>query len=339
MLKKMNIFFIIILLIALTGCTPDSTADVGRLNMNEELVNSARIIQDTSEGSILVDSTYYSIDKAVISTTSGKKITAKDLQPGSLINLKTTGFIMASFPGQGEATSVITYDDQRSQEISEAVRYILKHQPMGDIISPSLQKITDDKLIIHFFEWTTNGKKYEATLNLKNKDLKVVEIKNEFAEKLKKEQEAILKNKKDFMYTGYITKVLPNGFRINSVDFTFDKSITFKNQKGASLTLENFLVGDFVTAYHANLSTETFPYKGTLYQLEQLMTKSPSTEWVKSLTESGQFIEPVIMDTWQEQDGTKTVKIIDIKKNRKLLYIVNYNHKTGKQTVKEIPNK
>lgn len=307
--------------------------------MNEELVNSARIIQDTSENRILVDSTYYSIDKAVIGTTSGKKITAKDFQPGSLINLKTTGEIKTSFPGQGEATRVILYDDKRSQEISEAVGYILEHQPMGKIISPSLQKITDDKLIIHFFEWTINGKKYEATLNLKNKDLEVIEIKNEFAEKLKEEQEKVLSSKKDFMYTGYITKVLPNGFRINRVDFTFDKSITFKNQKGESLKLENFQVGDFVTAYHSRTSTDTFPFKGTLYQLEQLMTNSPSTNWVKSLTESGQFIEPVIMDFWQEQDGTKTVKIIDIKKTKKFLYIVNYNHKTGKQTVKEIPNK
>ena len=246
---------------------------------------------------------------------------------------------MTSFPGQGDATRVILYDDKRSQEISEAVRYILEHQPNGKIISPSLQKITDDKLIIHFFEWTINGKKYEATLNLKNKDLKVIEIKNEFAEKLKEQQEKALKDKKDFMYTGYITKVLPNGLRINRVDFTFDKSITFKNQKGETLKLENFQVGDFVTAYHSHTSTETFPFKGTLYQLEQLMNNTPSTDWVKSLTESGQFIEPVIMDFWQEKDGTKTVKIIDIKKTKKFLYIVNYNHKTGKQTVKEIPNK
>lgn len=339
MLKKINIFVIIILLILLTGCIPNKTTLVGDLNMNEELVNSARIIQDTSEGSILVDSTFYSIDKAVIGTTSGKKITAQELQSGSLINLKTTGMIKTSFPGQGEATRVILYDDKRSQEISEAVRYILEHQPMGKIISPSLQKITDDKLILHFFEWTTNGKKYEATLNLKNKDLKVIEIKNEFAEKLKEEQEKAFNSRKDLMYTGYITKVLPNGFRINRVDFTFDKSIIFKNQKGESLKLENFQVGDFVTAYHSRTSTETFPFKGTLYQLEQLMNNSPSTNWVKSLTKSGQFIEPVIMDFWQEQDGTKTVKIIDIKKTKKFLYIVNYNHKTGKQTVKEIPNK
>lgn len=339
MLNKINIFIIIILLITLTGCIPNKSTLVGSVNMNEELVNSAMIIQDTSEGRILVGSNYYSIDKAVIGTTSGKKITAKDLQSGSLINLETTGMIMESFPGQGEATRVILYDDKRSQEISEAVRYILEHQPMGKIISPSLQKITDDQLIIHFFEWTTNGKKYEATLNLKNKDLKVIEIKNEFAEKLKEEQEKALKDKKDFMYTGYITKVLPNGFRINRVDFTFDKSATFKNQKGESLKLENFQVGDYVTAYHSRTSTETFPFKGTLYQLELLMNNSPSTDWVKSLTESGQFIEPVIMDNWQEQDGTKTVKIIDIKKTKKFLYIVNYNHKTGKQTVKEIPNK
>ncbi|MBT2641896.1 hypothetical protein J7I80_06645 [Bacillus sp. ISL-41] len=338
MLKKINIF-IIILLFTLTACTPNRIADIGEVNMNEELVNSARIIQDTSEGSILVDSTFYSIDKAVIGTTSGKKITAQDLQAGSLINLKTTGEILTSFPGQGEATKVILYDDKKSQEISEAVRYILEHQPMGKIISPYLQKITDDQLIIHFFEWTINGKKYEATLNLKNKDLKVLEIKNEFAEKLKEEQEKALKDKKDFMYTGYITKVLPKGFRINRVDFTFDKSITFKNPKGESLKLEDFQVGDYVTAYHSRTSTETFPFKGTLYQLEQLMNNTPSTDWVKSLTESGQFIEPVIMDNWQEQDGTKTVKIIDIKKTKKFLYIVNYNHKTGKQTVKEIPNK
>ncbi|MCM3572326.1 hypothetical protein M3172_03935 [Mesobacillus subterraneus] len=339
MFKKINIFIIIILLITLTGCNLNKTTLVGSLNMNEELVNSARIIQDTGESNILVDSTYYSIDKAVIGTTSGKKISSKDLQPGSLINLKTTGVIMTSFPGQGEATRVILYDDKRSQEISEAVRYILEHQPNGKIISPSLQKITDDKLIIHFFEWTINGKKYEATLNLKNKDLKVIEIKNEFAEKLKEQQEKALKDKKDFMYTGYITKVLPNGLRINRVDFTFDKSITFKNQKGETLKLENFQVGDFVTAYHSHTSTETFPFKGTLYQLEQLMNNTPSTDWIKSLTESGQFIEPVIMDFWQEKDGTKTVKIIDIKKTKKFLYIVNYNHKTGKQTVKEIPNK
>lgn len=339
MLKKINIFIVMILLITLTGCIPNKSTLVGSVNMNEELVNSAMIIQDTSKDRILVGSTYYSIDKAVIGTTSGKKITVKDLQSGSLINLKTTGEILTSFPGQGEATKVILYDDKKSQELSEAVRYILKHQPMGKIISPYLQKITDDQLIIHFFEWTINGKKYEATLNLKNKDLKVIEIKNEFAEKLKEEQEKALKNKKDFMYTGYITKVLPNGFRINRVDFTFDKSATFKNQKGESLKLENFQVGDYVTAYHSRTSTETFPFKGTLYQLEQLMNNSPSTNWVKSLTESGQFIEPVIMDNWQEPDGTKTVKIIDIKKTRKFLYIVNYNHKTGKQTVKEIPNK
>ncbi|MBT2636661.1 hypothetical protein [Bacillus sp. ISL-39] len=337
--KKINIFIIIILLITLTGCIPTKTTLVGQVNMNDSLVNSASIIQETSEGRILVGSTYYSIDKAVIGTTSGEKITATDLQSGSLISLKTTGEIKTSFPGQGEATRIILYDDKRSQDISKAVRYILEHQPMGKIISPSLQKITDDELIIHFFERTPNGKKYEAALNLKNKDLKVIEIKNEFAEKLKEEQEKALKNKKDFMYTGYITKVLPNGFRINRVDFTFDKSINFKNQKGESLQLENFQVGDYVTAYHSHTSTETFPFKGTLYQLEQLMNNSPSTNWVKSLTESGQFIEPVIMDNWQEQDGTKTVKIIDIKKNKKILYIVNYNHKTGKQTVKEIPNK
>lgn len=295
MLNKIYVF-IIIILFTLTGCIPNKTTLVGQVNVNDELVNSARIIQDISGDRILVDSTYFSIDKAVIGTTSGKRITAKDLKSGSLINLHTTGMVMESFPGQGTATRVILYDDKRSQEISEGIRYILENQPMGEIISPSLQKVTDDKLIIHFFEWAINGKKYEATLNLKNKDLKVIEIKNEFAEKLKEEQEKALKNKKDFMYTGYITKVLPSGFRINRVDFTFDKSIIFKNQKGESLKLENFQVGDFVTAYHSRTSTETFPHKGALYQLEQLMNNSPSTNWVKSLTESGQFIEPVIMD-------------------------------------------
>jgi hypothetical protein len=69
------------------------------------------------------------------------------------------------------------------------------------------------------------------------------------------------------------------------------------------------------------------------------LNNSPSTLWVKSLTESGQFIEPVIMNNWQEQDGTNSLKIIDIKKTKKFLYIFNYNHKTRKQTIKEIPIK
>jgi hypothetical protein len=338
---KISFIIIVLLLIVVSGCGSKVTT-APDASLSEEQLKKSSIIQTASEESILVGDVFWGIDKAKLRTQSGKRMTAKELQVGDLIILETTGIVQTSFPGRGEATKVTVYDDPRSKEISEGIRYILDHQPMGDIIAPSIHSINNDQLVLHFFEWTTNGKKYEASFNLKTKELKVIEIVNEEVEKRKKEQAKMMENRRDAMYSGYITKILPNGVRINRIDFTFDKDIYYKNQNGGKLTRDDFEVGTFVTAYYSGrYDDKTFPFKAPLYGLERLTNEEDPAimEWVRSLTEGGQFIEPVIMDFWLEKDNIYTLKIIDIKKTKKYLYIVRYDRKTGTHTTEEIPNK
>jgi hypothetical protein len=142
-----------------------------------ELLYDPSIIQKVYKNKIFVNGAYFKIDKAVINTTSGKTITAANLQVGDLVDLKSTSEFKASLPSQGEAIEVTLHDNEYSKKISEGIRYFLDHQKMGKIIIPPSQSIiTKGDLIIHFSEWKTKGKKYKAILNLKTKDLKVTEI-------------------------------------------------------------------------------------------------------------------------------------------------------------------
>jgi hypothetical protein len=347
LLEKFEIRFgwlLAMLLVVMTGCGTSAANDSTEPAMAEKQMSDRSIILMANEKEILVGDTFYNIGKAKLKTISGEKLTASMLMPGDLIQLKSTGMVLESFPSQGEATKVVLYDDPRSKEISEGIQYILEnHQTGKDIIRPSLQSIKNDQLVIQFYEWEVHGKKYEATLDLKTKDLKVIEIVNEEAKALEEQRQKQMKNRKDAAYSGYITKVLPDGVRINRIDFTFDESIYFKNQTGGKLTEADFEVGTFVTAYYnGNADDQTFPYKAPLYGLEKLTKEEDPaiSSWVRSLTEGDQFIEPVIMDFWGDRfNKTYTIKIIDIKKTKKFLYILTYNRKTGTHTTEEIPNK
>ncbi|MFD2446720.1 hypothetical protein ACFSO7_22535 [Bacillus sp. CGMCC 1.16607] len=338
-MKLWGILIFFALILTLQGCGSSNTSISDRKITNSSIPENARIIQSVDEDRILVGATFYKIsNQTKLKSTTGKRITTGDLKPGDIITLKDKGYVMESFPAQGGAVKITLHDDSRSTEISKGIRYILNNQQMGDIIDLHFHQLNGDQLTIRFYEWAIHGKKYEATVNLKTMEMKVIEIENEEAKKIKEQQEKMAENRRDATYAGYITKILPNGLRINRIDFTFDSSIYFQNQNQQKLTQQDFKVGTFVKAYYSGKAEGGFPLKSTLYGLERLTNEENPiiTNWIRTQTE---FIEPVIMDFYIDLDNSYNFKILDLGQSREFLYLVELDLETGGHTIERIPNK
>lgn len=251
----MRYFFLyVILVIMMSACGSNG---LSKQSSGKNIENSSKrsfantsIVQSVSKNSIFVDGTYYTVtDSFQISSKSDTPIEMNDLKSGDLITYEDTGMIMESFPSKGFIKKIELYDDAVSKKLSKAIGHLLENQKTGDIISPRIQSFSEGILTLRFNEMETNGRMYEAIIDAETLTFEVKEIVNEAVKKRVEDVKKAQLNRKDIMYSGFITEINESEYRINHIDFSVDSSdpIKYKNSQEDKITKNDFEIGSFVT--------------------------------------------------------------------------------------------
>ena len=330
-------------MILLMGCGSIETKNVvpspTPANYQETLnaITEFDIVEIVNEDEILVGSTFYKIDKHTkMSKSNNQTLTIDELQPGDIVYVENTGYIMTSFPSQGAATVVILQNDSESLKVSESIRHFFVNQKNENTISTSIKELTAESITLHFYEWEIHGKKYEAIIDRATNTSTVREIENEEAIEQERRNKEMADAHPEGSTAGHITAIYENGFRINMADYTFSDIIHFNNDLGEELNKEDFKVGSFVSVEYDRLNHDSTIGKGILSKLT-LLTKEENPEvrsWIQSIIEGNHYKDPVIMLSYSDHYQTYyTIRIADLNDNTPDTFEMKYDIESGTYSV------
>ncbi|WP_203249305.1 hypothetical protein [Sporosarcina beigongshangi] len=248
--KRLSVLLsVVILLMGCGGNGTQTTPSSSSANDKETLhaITDFNIVEMVRGDEILVGSTFYKIgERTKMSTLTKQTLTIDDLQPGDLVSVEDTGYIMTSFPGQGAATAVVLQNDPESLKVSESIRHFFVNQETGDTISTRIKELTSEAITLHFNEWEIHGKKYEAIIDRATNSFTVKEIENEEAIEQERRNKEMAEAHPEGSTAGHITEIFKNGFRINMADYTFSDDIQFNNDLGEELTTAIKNIEDYI---------------------------------------------------------------------------------------------
>lgn len=327
----------------LTGCgalpadMPGNNTNNNTLGNNQEYV----LITDVSENEILVGSTFYAItEDTKVRNSQNDKLTINDLQPGDLIELKTTGMIAQSFPGQGEATQVILQTDEESLKISKAIRHFIDNQKIGNLISLHIKNLDKDVITLGFSEYDLSSNKlYEATIDRETNDFEVTEIPNEAILKEERKRNAAIKAGLSGSTAGHITEIYENGFRIGLVDYTLADGAVLTTDSGKELAKNALKIGSFVTVDYTAYKGDGIIKEATMNKLTLLESeeKPGVQEWIKFVLEGPLYKDPVIMFSYIGIGGESyTIQVADLKDDTWDTFELTYDFETKQHSIERI---
>ena len=260
-------------MVLLSGCGISDTQKVpsSETANSEEIlreISEFNIVESVGEDSILIGSTFYKIDeKTKMLKVDNQELTIEELKAGDLVHIEDEGYFLESYPSQGFATSVVLQNDTESKRVSESINYFLGHQETGNILSTTIEELTEQSLTLHFYEWEIHGKKFEAEIDRATNEFSIKEIVNEEALEQERRSKEMAAAHPEGSTAGHITEIYENGFRINMVDYTFAEDIQLTNDLGDKLNNDNFQVGSFVSVDYDKIDSTSTVGKGILSKL------------------------------------------------------------------------
>lgn len=291
------------------------------------------LIESVGEDRILVGSTYYTIsEKTKMEKSNKEKLAIDELHAGDLVHLEDEGYILESFPGQGFATSIVLQNDVESLDVSESIRHFFENQQTGNIISTTIEEVTEQSIILHFHEWEIHGKKYEAKIDRATDTFSVKEIVNQQALEQERRSKEMAAAHPEGSTAGHITEIYEDGFRINMADYVFADDIKFNNDLGEKLNKNDFQIGSFVSVDYDKLEFNSTIGKGILSNLT-LLTKEENPEvreWIKEIMNENHYEQPVIMLSYTDHEKTYyTIRVADLKDDTNDTFEMKYDIGSG----------
>ncbi|WP_075617724.1 hypothetical protein [Paenisporosarcina indica] len=328
----------ILVVVLITGCGVSEKQKVslaGTASPKEvsQSFSEFSLIESVGEDRILIGSTYYTIsEKTKMEKSNKEKLTIDELHAGDLVNIEDEGYILESFPGQGFATSVVLQNDIESLKVSESIRHFFENQETGNILSTTIEDVTEQSIILHFFEWEIHGKKYEAEIDRADNSFNVKEIVNEQALEQERRNKEMAAAHPEGSTSGHITEIYDNGFRINMADYIFAEDIQFNNDLGDKLIKDQFRIGSFVSVDYDKLEYNSTIGKGILSNLT-LLTKEENPEvreWIEMIMTGDLYEQPVVMMSYTNHEQSYyAIRVADLKDDTRDTFEMKYDIGSG----------
>jgi len=337
-----NIFVLFLVVSLLLGCGVTDQDIAGKSQVTLDDISEFNIVEMVNEDSVLIGSTYYKIDKNTkMLKADNQDLLFEELQPGDLVRLEDDGYQLLSFPGQGFATSVVLQNDAESVKVSDSLKYFFEEQDTGDILSTSIQELTDQSILIHFYEREIHGKKYEAKIDRTTNEFSIKEIVNEEALEQERRNQEMAAAHPEGSTAGHITEIYDDGFRVNMADYIFADDVKFMNDLGEELKKDQFLIGNLVRVNYDKLDSMSTISQGVLSELT-LITKEENSEvrkWIERIMESDYYKDPVIMASHTNHDFTYySIRVADLKDDTWDTFELKYDIQSKTHTTTRLKN-
>ncbi|MCJ1908019.1 hypothetical protein [Planococcus ruber] len=139
--------------------------------------STLHIVQHPAEQAILIEGTYFEVaPTSQFTQTSGAPLEQRQLKTGDLVALTAHREATDTFPGKGTLISLVRYDDERSQSISQAIAHVIENQDTGvDIIAPSIKAVSSHSVTFQFYDWGKT-RKFEGIVNIGSLAFQIKEL-------------------------------------------------------------------------------------------------------------------------------------------------------------------